>query len=53
MVTTDAALVGYVSVYVYDKVYDPVMLLEVLRYSVGTVSAHLPVDDISSYIRTR
>ena len=50
MVTTDAAPMGYISVYVYDKDYNPVMLLEVLRYSVGTVSAHLPADDISSYI---
>ena len=53
MVTTDAAPVGYVYVYVYEKAYDHVMLLEVLRYSVGTVSAHLPVELISSYIRTQ
>ena len=53
MVTTDAAPVGYVYVYVYDKAYDPVMLLEVLRNSVGTVNAHLPVELMSSYIRTR
>ena len=53
MVTTDAAPVGYVYVYVYDKAYDPVMLLEVLRYLVGTVSAHLAVEFISSYIQTR
>ena len=53
MVTIDAAPVGYVYVYVYDKAYYPVMLIEFLRYFVGTVSAHLPIDVISSYIRAR